>query len=89
MSLDYAQLAEDYDIDEERAKKVVTLARKHQTGEDLWPLSLLDLNTPGGVELASDSDEMRLRSRAAELGQLYGENVNTCDAIEEIFFSDT
>ena len=83
VSLDYAQLAEDYDIEEERAKKVVTLARKYQTDGDLQPLSLLDLNSPG-AEIKLHSDEMRLRTRAAELGQSYGEDVNTYNAIEEI-----
>ena len=83
VSLDYAQLAEDYDIDEERAKKVVTLARKHQTDGDLQPLSLLDLNSPT-AETKLHSDEMRLRTRAAELGALLGQDVKTYNAIEEI-----
>ena len=83
VSLDYAQLAEDYNIDKERAKKLVTKARQLQTDGDLQPLSLLDLNSPT-EETKLHSEEMRLRTRAAELGQSYGEDVNTYNAIEEI-----
>ena len=84
VSLDYGQLAQDYGIDEVRAKNVVALARKHQLDGDLQPLSLLDLNTPAEVNLQSEPDEAMFRTRAAQLGQSYGEDVNTYDAIEEI-----
>ena len=83
VSLDYAQLAEDFGIDELRAKKVVELARKHQRDGDLQPLSLLDLNSPpAGTKVFTE--EVRLRTRAAELGQSFGQDVNPYDAIEKI-----
>ena len=82
VSLDYAQLTKDYGIGEERAKHVVTLARKHQSRGDLEPLSLLDLNTPEEVNL--HPDELRLRTRAAHIGESFGEDESTYEAIETI-----
>ena len=82
VTLDYARLAAEFGFEEERAKEVVNLARKHQTVENAEPLCLIGLATLEVEDL--HPDETRLRTRAAELGQLYGEDVNTYDAIEDI-----
>ena len=58
------------------------MARKHQSEGPLQPLSLLDLNTP--IEDNVLKDEMVLRGRMAQLGESYGSQVPTYDAILEI-----
>ena len=72
-------------LSQERAEAVAALARKHQKGQcsSPQPLSLLDMSTPPGDSNVTD-DEILLRKRAAELGDSYGENVATYDAILEI-----
>ena len=82
VTLDYARLAADYGLEEERAKEIVKLALKHQSDGKVEPLSLIGLATLEVKDL--HPDETRLRTRAAELGQSYGEDVTTYAAIEGI-----
>ena len=58
------------------------MARKHQIGERLEPLSLLHLYTPAGADVSLQ--EIYLRGRAAQLGNTFGMEVRTEDAIRNI-----
>ena len=85
VSINAMKLAEKFNLDQERAKTMATLARTHQTGHcsTLQPLSLIDIYTPDGVDDVTDH-EMLLRRRAAELGDAFGESVDTSAAISNI-----
>ena len=83
--LNSEQLAREHNLSKERADDVAALAREHQNGHSsvLQPLSLIDIPTPPGESDVTD-DEILLRRRAAQLGDSYGEDVDTYDAISGI-----
>ena len=83
VSINSKLLADEYNLSQEQAEAVAALARKHQKGHcsAMQPLSLIDIYTP--QQNATD-DEILMRRRAAQLGDLYGEDVGTYDAISEI-----
>ena len=86
VSINPEQLAREHNLSQERAEAVAALARQHQKGHcsDLQPLSLIDISTPPAPQHDVTEDEILLRRRAAQLGDSYGEDVDTYDAISEI-----
>ena len=81
VSIDPKALAEEYNLTVEGAEEISQLASKHQTGSEPQPLSLIDIYSREGI---AGDDEMLLRVRAAELGDSFGEDVDTYEAIQNI-----
>ena len=61
---------------------VVALAREHQMGGPVQPLSLLYMNTPEGIHVTEE--DVILRGRALHLGQEFSKETSTAEAIKEV-----
>ena len=78
-TLDWKELADNYKIDEVRAKSIVNMAQQKQEGECLLPLSLINIWTPEGM-IPSDK-EQALRVRIVQLSSETGAGEDVIDAI--------
>ena len=66
-SLDWRYLANNYQLEEVRAKEIIKVVKRCQVHETVFPPSLLDIWTP--KEWNASEGELRLRARALELFQ--------------------
>ena len=81
-SLNWEEVHQQYDIDELSAKKVVSLARQYQDGEEQCPLSCLDMWSSESWK--STEAEIILRRRAVELSRSWNEGDDSEDAMIQI-----
>ena len=81
-TLDWRQVAAVYNFEELRAKAVVEVAHSCQTGDVVFPLSLLNIWTPS--ELTPSEEEKVLRNRVEELSHERNNDEDVVDAILDI-----
>ena len=86
VSINAVKLAVMFNLNQERANDVTALAVDYQKGHcsALQPLSLIDIYTSAVHHQDVTDREMLLRRRAAELGDAFGESVDTSAAISNI-----
>ena len=81
-TLDWRQVAAVYNFEELRAKAVVDVAHRCQTGDVVFPLSLLNIWTPSGW--TPSEEEKVLRNRIEELSHERDEGEDVEEAILDI-----
>ena len=87
VSLDWREVAQRYDLGELSAKNIVSLAKQHQIGEKMYPLSCLDMWSTESWK--PTEAEMILKRRAVTLSQAWnddgdGDGDDTEEAIIQI-----
>ena len=81
-SLDWKELHHQYGIKELSAKNIVSLAKQHQCGEEMFPLSCLCMWSSESWK--PTEAEALLRRRAVELSQMWNEGDDSEDAMIQI-----
>ena len=81
-SLDWEEVHRKYAIEELAAKNIISLAKQHQIGQELYPLSCLDRWSAECWE--PTEAEVLLRRRAVELSQTWNDQDDSEDAMIQI-----
>ena len=82
VSLDWREVAQRYDLGELSAKNIVSLAKQHQIGEKMYPLSCLDMWSTESWK--PTEAEMILKRRAVTLSQAWNDDSDGDDTEEAI-----
>ena len=81
-SLDWKEVHQRYGIEELAAKHTIAVAKQYQIGQELYPLSCLDMWSAESWK--PTEAEMILRRRAVELSQMRSKGENSEDAMIQI-----